>query len=99
VNTPITDRLRACLAAKLGNDWREYIPLRLRADMLSWIVYLAEVGIAAKRKEWTEGKKSLDASELASLGSWTMDLESLVTLVEASTPIALPPKKGKKNHR
>jgi hypothetical protein len=87
----IADRLHDQLTDKLGQDWRRDVSLTLRADALYWFVFLVEQGIAAKRKEF-KSKASIDASEAASLASWTMDLENLLSKVQA----VLPPKKGDK---
>lgn len=89
-NKTIADRLHDLLTGRFGMDWRRDISLTLRADVLYWFVFLAERGIAAKRQDFT-GDSDV-ASAAASLASWTMDLENLVSKVEA----VLPPKKGGK---
>jgi hypothetical protein len=91
-NDTMAERLHYILCAQFGDDWRKDISLTLRADALYWFVYLAEQGIEAKRKEF-KSKVSLDASDVASLASWTIDLENLLSKVQA----ALPPKKNSKN--
>jgi hypothetical protein len=87
----IADRLHDLLTDKLGQDWRRAVSLTLLADALYWFAYLAEQGIAAKRQQY-RAAKTMDASAVASLASWTMDLENLISKVQA----VLPPKKGGK---
>jgi hypothetical protein len=84
----LADRLHDLLAERFGQDWRRDISLTLRADALYWFVFLAERGIEAKRQDF-KGDKDV-ASAVASLASWQMDLENLVSKVEA----VLPPRKG-----
>jgi hypothetical protein len=85
----LTERRHDLLTERFGQDWRKDNSLTLRADALYWFVFLAERGIAAKRQDF---KNDTDvASAVASLASWQMDLENLVSKVEA----VLPPKKGK----
>jgi hypothetical protein len=86
----LAERLHDRFAEKFGDDWRRDISLTLRADALYWFVYLAERGIEAKRQDF-KGDKDV-ASAVASLASWQMDLENLLSKVEA----VLPPKRGGK---
>jgi hypothetical protein len=86
----LAERLHDLLTERFGQDWRRDISLTLRADALYWFVFLAERGIAAKRQDF-KGDKDV-ASAVASLASWTMDLENLVSKIQA----VLPPKKSGK---
>jgi hypothetical protein len=82
-NQPLADQLHALLTEKLGGDWRKDVTLTVRADHLYWLVFLAETGLKAKRKEFgVSGHAS--AEEIASLGSWTMDRETLLSKVKAA---------------
>jgi hypothetical protein len=89
----IADRLRDLLSEQFGDDWRRDISLTLRADTLYWFVFLAERGIAAKRQDF-KGDKDV-ASAVASLASWTMDLEALLNKIQTT----FPPKKSGKNSK
>lgn len=91
----LTNQLNALLIARLGNNWRRDIDLTIRADTLYWFFSLIEEGIDSRAKRWREGGKGkLDACEVASIGSWHLDLEEL--LAQVQTTLDNPPKpKGK----
>ncbi len=78
------ERLHKILSECFGNDWFHAVKLEVRADNLSWFVFLIEAGIAARaiamKKDSPNGR--LDASAAASLGSWLIDLERLVDQIE-----------------
>ena len=87
----VAERLHQFLAGKFGSDWRRDITLTLRADLLYWLLFLAERGVQAKRLEF-RADPGRGAAEAASLASWQMDLEAVLGKVKAAlTPV---PKKG-----
>lgn len=51
------------------------LTVKERVDVLYWLVWLAEEGIRAKRREGSQNRQ-LDATDVASLASWQMDLEA-----------------------
>jgi hypothetical protein len=80
------EKLEAIFQAKLGDNWCKEITLKLRADTLYWIVYLAQLGIEMRRqKEQAKGHPHgglATAEGIASIASWQMDLEKVVEQVE-----------------
>lgn len=81
------ERLQKIFEEKFGDDWRKEISLTIRADTLSWFVHLIEEGIEHRKEEFEfdakdQGRTHLNAGEIASIASWRMDLEALVTKVE-----------------
>jgi hypothetical protein len=80
------ERLCKALRNKLGNDWRKDVTVTLRADTLSWLVHLAERGINARAEDFrSEAKdRGLDAASVASLSSWSMDLDDWVAKIVAA---------------
>lgn len=77
------------------NVWRKEITLKVRADNLYWWMFLAEIGIYAKKKFkslWGRKKTGHDAAErAASLASWEMDMERIgkqvLTQLSAQFPV------------
>jgi hypothetical protein len=78
----MSDKLEKGLRERFKGDWRQ----DLRADVLFWIIHLAETGLESKRKDFRKADE-MDASAAASLGSWSMDLDNLVAKAIAS-PLA-----------
>jgi hypothetical protein len=79
------------LADKFGEDWRRDITLTFRADLLYWLVFLAERGVEAKRQEFC-ADPARGAAEVPSIASWQMDLEAVLGKVKAALTPA--PRKG-----
>jgi hypothetical protein len=91
----VSEQLHDFLASKFGADWRRDITLTLRADLLYWLLFLAERGVEAKRQEF-RASGTAGASEAASLASWRMDLETVLGKVKAAlTPMPRMGPKGK----
>lgn len=75
----------------LGDGWRKSVPLKVRADNLYWLVFLAWEGWKARRGQYRNELKAgrrPDMSEVASLASWQMDLEAFVDQIKANLPKA-----------
>lgn len=75
--------------------WRKKITLKLRGDSLYWFALLIEKGIEERRKLFLEEDKgSLSAESAASLGSWILELDELVSQIKDRLD---PPVKRPKN--
>lgn len=84
------------MQVKFGDNWRHELKITIRGDTLSWFIKLIEMGIEAQTREWRNiglGKipRQLDASEIASIGSWKLDLarmvdQALVQIAKAKKP-------------
>jgi hypothetical protein len=85
---PVSVRLEQLLKNRFGDNFRVEIPLTVRAELLYWLVNLAEAGIEARRRAW-KAAPGFGAAEAASLASWRLDLENLLAKVEAA--LAPPP--------
>jgi hypothetical protein len=96
---PLSEQLRQLFYERFGNDWRREVTLTLRADKLYWLVHLAERGVEAKRADFKAAQADPDrgpfgsAEAAASLASWRMDLEKLVSAIQLA--LSRPPRKGK----
>lgn len=85
----IAETLHNLLTERLGDNWRQDVSLTLRADVLYWIVYLAEKGIELRKAEMRADKTNRLAEVVASIASWQIDLDNLVKRIEST----FPPKK------
>lgn len=71
------------LTKRFGTNWRRDLKLRVRADNLYWLVFLAAKGILAKREEYKKnGSERVEMA--ASLADWHLTLESLVDQAETA---------------
>ena len=91
--TPITDDLSVQLSKRFGENWRQNLTITVRADVLYWMVFLAEVGINAKRTEFSQ--EPPDVCNAASIGSWQADLEALAHQIKIADNRPIKTKKAK----
>ena len=82
----ISEDLNAFFVEKLGSNWRSLCDLTVRCDTLGWFVRLIERGILAMEEDWRGQNPdgNLQAAQIASLGSWKIDLEYLVEQIKAN---------------
>jgi hypothetical protein len=77
------DRIKELCYHKLGERWAKDVKLSIRADNLSWLVYLIEKGIAKAREEFAKEPGGMqDMGNRLSVASWMGDVEALVDQVE-----------------
>ena len=94
----IADKLEAILTKRFGEDFRKNITTTLSADVIYWIIHLAELGIEVRQEEFRKNKGTfykktegwLGATECASLSTWQSDMEDWVEKIE----VAITPKES-----
>lgn len=74
----ISEKLHEMLSERFGSDWRKDITLTHRVDDLYWLVKLAEEGLAERKRKVN---RQSDASTIASIGSFQIDLENLLASI------------------
>lgn len=90
----LDQRLKEILYAKLGTDYRRDLSLTVRADALSWVFKMAVWGLAARTKAFRETpREKREAAEAASLGSFEIDLETMLAAIEKADVVPLPAKR------
>lgn len=90
-------KLHDLLMQRYGLDWRHNLSVSCRIDILSWVVFLAEYGLAKKREEFRSIPiEKREAAAIASLASWELDLEAFVKGIENGTVTPPSPRKRKK---
>ena len=88
-------RLANIFQDRFGDNWRHDLKLVLRADVLYWLINLAERAVAAEVATYkATPPEKRDMGVLASIGNWKADIENVVTIL-AEAPIQPPKKKGK----
>lgn len=77
------EKLQDAFAKHFGKNWQKLLTIQVRASELSWFVLLIEKGIQKMKQEYIDASptKRLDAAGVASLSSFQIDLETMVSKV------------------
>jgi hypothetical protein len=89
------ERLNKLLYANLGHNWRHQISISVSAGTLSWLIYLAEVGLETKRADFASDKSIRPVEAAINLAEWRSDIEEVVMAAEEHIRRKMRPKKGK----
>lgn len=84
---PLTEQLARLFQGAFDEDWRREISLTLRADSLYWVLYLAQTGLEQHELALrSKAPRQREATEVASVCSWRLELERLVERIERTLP-------------
>lgn len=90
----LEQRLEEILYAKLGTDYRRDLSLTIRADALSWVLKLAVWGLEARLEKYRNTpREKRNVADVASIGSFEIDLEAMLSAIEKADVVPLPTKR------